>query len=33
VAVPLLEHLDSLRVTERIDQGLRQLRSTTPPSV
>lgn len=26
VAVPLLEHLDSLRVTERLDDGLRRLR-------
>jgi selenocysteine-specific elongation factor len=26
VAVPLLEHLDSLRVTERVDAGLRRLR-------
>jgi len=33
VAVPLLEHLDSLRVTQRIDQDMRRLRGATPPSV
>jgi selenocysteine-specific elongation factor len=27
VAVPLLEHLDALRVTERVDGDLRRLRS------
>ncbi len=31
VAVPLLEHLDSLRVTERIDEGRRRLRTPVPP--
>jgi selenocysteine-specific elongation factor len=30
VAVPLLEHLDAMRVTERLDEGLRRMRVADP---